>query len=151
MNETPLSRYPDILILAVKINHSVFVVVTETTIYIHNSDNMSMIHQIKSTPSNCVIALSPVQSKPWLAYPVSGDCGNVQLFDFHLRQNISVVKAHQNTIAAINFNSDCTMMATASNEGDFVMLLLIKHNKFVIKDFAPFSVFVKLVVYNVQN
>ena len=125
----------------------------ETTIYIHGSDDMSVIHHIENTPPNPggVIALSQVQSKPWLAYPVSGDCGNVQLFDFHLRQNISVVKAHQNTIAAINFNSDCTMMATASNEGDFVMLLLIKHNKFVIKDFAPFSVFVKLVVYNVQN
>ena len=107
-------------------NRSVFVVVMETTISIHGSDNMSVKHLIRNTPPNPdgVVALSPVQGKPWLAYPVSRDSGDVQLFDFDLLRNGSVVQAHQNKIAAINFNSTCSMMATASNKGEFVMLRL---------------------------
>ena len=93
----------------------------ETNIYVHNSEDMSVKHHIDNVPPNPhgVVALSPVESKPWLAYPVSGDRGEVQLFDFDLLRNGSVVQAHQNTIAAVNFNSDGSMIASASKFGEF--------------------------------
>ena len=114
----------------------------ETCIFIHNSEDMSVKHHIDNVPPNPhgIAALSPVDGKPWLAYPVSGDRGEVQLFDFDLLRNGSVVQAHQNTIAAVNFNSDCSMIASASKFGEFsVKLYSVK-----IETFLCFSYFVML-------
>ena len=101
-------------------NRQVFVVVMETTISIHNSGDMALKHLIKGTPRNPdgTVALSNDKNKPYLAYPVSSESGEVQLFDYDLLRNGAVVQAHQNKIAAISFDSSCSMMATASNKGN---------------------------------
>jgi len=122
--------YPN-TVLAVKMNRQVFVVVMETTISIHGSNDMALKHLIKGTPRNPdgIIALSADKNKPRLAYPVSADSGEVQLFDYDLLRNGAVVRAHQNKIAAISFDSTCSMMATASNKGTIIRVFDVSANQ----------------------
>lgn len=115
------TSYPN-TILAVKMNRSVFVVLLEQSIHIHCSKSMSTRHIIHDTPHNPkgLSALSSNEDLPWLAYPVSPESGDIQLFDFVQFRNGPVIRAHASPVAEMSFNPAGSLLATASNKGTLI-------------------------------
>lgn len=109
-------------ILAVKLNRLRLVVLLEDSLYIHNIQDMKILHTIRDTPSNArgVCALSSNSDNAFLAYPGSPHSGEIQIFDVANLKAVSVVHAHNNPIVAMSFNREGTKLATASDKGTVI-------------------------------
>jgi len=101
-------------------NREVFIVVLEKSIHIHSSKDMKVLHVINDAPCNGILALSSLEDKSWLAYPCSHDNGMIQLFDTKHQKNGLIINAHNNLIAAICFDRNTTLLATASHKGTVI-------------------------------
>lgn len=117
-------RCYDNSILAVKLNRKRIIVLLEETIYIHDaaSDNfMQDLYRINQTTPNLnrLCALSPANASVF-AYPGSNSTGEVIIYDtLNLRYKIAI-NAHDNPLAALAFNFDGEMLATASEKGTII-------------------------------
>ncbi|KAF5399950.1 WD repeat domain phosphoinositide-interacting protein 2 [Paragonimus heterotremus] len=119
-------RY-SLTILAVKMNHQRLVVCVEDGIFIHNIRDMQMLHRVEETPPNRngVIALSSAEGNCYLAYPGSHRVGMVYIFDAMNFQNVTSIAAHDGLLAALAFNSNATLLATASEKGTVIRVFSI--------------------------
>ncbi|CAL8108649.1 unnamed protein product [Calicophoron daubneyi] len=114
-------------ILAVKMNHQRLVVCVEDGIFIHNIRDMQMLHKIEETPPNRngVLALSACEENCYLAYPGSHRVGTVFIFDAISFQNVTSIAAHDGLLAALAFNANATLLATASEKGTVIRVFSI--------------------------
>ncbi|XP_021944588.1 WD repeat domain phosphoinositide-interacting protein 2 isoform X2 [Folsomia candida] len=109
-------------ILGVRLNRARLVVCLENMLYIHNIRDMKILHTIRDTPLNekGILALSINADNSFLAYPGSSSTGQVQVFDaFNLQAKI-VIHAHASSLAALAFNLNGTLLATASSKGTVI-------------------------------
>lgn len=64
-----------------------------------------------------------------LAFPVSNDCGELQLYDAeHLRVKIKI-KAHDSALSAFNFSPNGQLLATASEKGTVIRVFCVKNGQ----------------------
>ncbi|XP_064462855.1 WD repeat domain phosphoinositide-interacting protein 2-like isoform X2 [Ornithodoros turicata] len=109
-------------ILAVRLNRCRLVVCLEESLYIHNIRDMKVLHTIRDTPPNPrgLCALSVSNDNCYLAYPGSSTIGEVQIFDAANLQAKMMIPAHNSPLAALAFNTNGTLIATASEKGTVI-------------------------------
>uniref|UniRef100_A0A1I7XM42 WD repeat domain phosphoinositide-interacting protein 2 n=1 Tax=Heterorhabditis bacteriophora TaxID=37862 RepID=A0A1I7XM42_HETBA len=108
-------------ILNVKLNRDRVVVCLEDCIHIYNLKDMKLMHTILDTPLNRLglIDLSPAGSS-LIAYPGSADTGSVHIFDSVNLSAVNTFAAHDGPLACLKYDSDGTMIATASTKGTVI-------------------------------
>jgi len=118
--------YPN-TILAVRLNRVRLLVVLEESLYIHNIRDMKVLHTIRDTPPNPngLCALSDNSDNCYLAYPGSSQIGEVQIFDGVNLRAVSMIPAHDTPVAALAFNPNATLLATASEKGTVIRVFSI--------------------------
>ncbi|XP_034136823.1 WD repeat domain phosphoinositide-interacting protein 2 isoform X2 [Drosophila guanche] len=109
-------------ILAVKLNRERLIVCLEESLYIHNIQDMKVVHTIRDTPCNPLglCALSSSSEHCYLAYPGSVTSGEVQIFDAINLHAKTMIPAHDTPLAAIAFSPSGTEIATASERGTVI-------------------------------
>ena len=131
-------------ILAIRMNRKRLVVVLEDQVYMYDIQNMKLLYTIETSPNPAAIcALSPSAENCYLAYPlpqkaasapahvppnsthISPTSGEVLLFDAVKLEAINVVEAHKSPLSCIIFNSEGTIMATASDKGTIIRVFSI--------------------------
>lgn len=104
-------------ILATKMNRKRLVVVLEEKLSIYDIATMTLVHTIDTIPnSTAVCALSNDQDNCYLAYPTNVENGEIAVFDAVSLQHVCAIQAHKSAISSIAFNSDSTLLATASDK-----------------------------------
>lgn len=118
--------YPN-TILAVRLNRMRLLVVLEESLYIHNIRDMKVLHTIRDTPSNMsgLCALSDNSDNCYIAYPGNNQIGEVQIFDGINLRAVTMIAAHDAPIAALTFNTNATLLATASEKGTVIRVFSI--------------------------
>ena len=91
-------------------------------LHIHNIRDMKILHTIRDTPQNPngLLALSVNADHSYLAYPGSSGTGQVQVFDAYNLQAKTEIHAHNSALAALAFNTDGNLLATASEKGTVI-------------------------------
>ncbi|XP_031416477.1 WD repeat domain phosphoinositide-interacting protein 1 isoform X2 [Clupea harengus] len=114
-------------ILAVKLNRQRLVVCLEESIYIHNIKDMKLLKSLLNTPLNRtgLCALSVNHSNSYLAYPGSTSIGEIAVYDTNSLSNIIEIPAHDSPLAAMSFNIQGTMLASASEKGTVIRVFSI--------------------------
>ncbi|XP_017011906.3 WD repeat domain phosphoinositide-interacting protein 2 isoform X4 [Drosophila takahashii] len=109
-------------ILAVKLNRERLIVCLEESLYIHNIQDMKVVHTIRDTPCNPqgLCALSSSSEHCYLAYPGSVTAGEVQIFDAINLHAKTMIPAHDTPLAALAFSPSGTEIATASERGTVI-------------------------------
>lgn len=120
-------------ILAVKFNRSRIVVLLENNIHIYEMNRMKVLHTIRDTPSNvkgiCALSANSDRSFGLLAYPGSQHIGEIQIFDVIHLKAVTTIQAHNNPLAAMAFNKDATLIATASDKGTVIRVFSVHDGK----------------------
>ncbi|XP_070495542.1 WD repeat domain phosphoinositide-interacting protein 1-like isoform X1 [Chironomus tepperi] len=124
-------KYPK-NILSVKMNRSRLVVGLKDSVYIHNIRDMRLLHAIKQLPDNPT-GLITLSLNSHLAYPCSKDCGNIQIYDAGNLQHRIIIEAHSSPVAAMNFSSTGTLLATASQKGTVIRVFCTKNGQRVME------------------
>lgn len=110
-------------ILSVKLNRKRLIICLEDQIYIHSlRDDLDLKWVIRNIPCNPngLFALSPQEDRSYIAYPASHGSGEVQIFDAVELKNRILIPAHDNPLAALSFNQQGTMLASASEKGTVI-------------------------------
>ncbi|PAV67878.1 hypothetical protein WR25_24128 [Diploscapter pachys] len=109
-------------ILNVKVNKERVVVCLEDSIFIYNLKDMKQLHTIMDTPlnKNGLIDLSAAPQSALVAYPGSSEAGTLHIFDAINLCAVNTFIAHDGPLAALKFNPDGTMLATASKKGTVI-------------------------------
>lgn len=110
-------------ILSIKLNRRRMIVCLEDQLYIHSlGEDLDVKWVIKNIPANPngLFALSHPEERSYLAYPASQKSGEVQIFDTIELKNKILIPAHDNPIAALSFNHQGTMLASASEKGTVI-------------------------------
>lgn len=93
---------------------------------------MRLLHSIKNLPENptglCALSLNS-----HLAYPITKDIGNIQIFDAGNLQSRIVIEAHSSSIAAMGFSSTGSLLATASEKGTVIRVFCVKNAQRVVE------------------
>lgn len=113
-------------------NRSRLVVCLKDGIYIHNIRDMRLLHSIKNLPEN-PIGLISLSLNSHLAYPCSKDAGHIQVFDAGNLQERIVIEAHSSALAAFNFSSNGSLLATASVKGTIFRVFCTKNGQRVME------------------
>lgn len=113
-------------------NRSRLVVCLKDGIYIHNIRDMRLLHSIKQLPEN-PMGLMSLSLNSHLAYPCTKDAGNIQIFDAGNLQERIVIEAHSSSIAAMNFSSTGSLLATASQKGTVIRVFCTKNGQRVME------------------
>lgn len=119
--EISVKHFPN-TILSLKLNRKTFVVCLEESLHIHDIMIMTSLHTITNTPPNPsgLCSLSVNNAHGFLAYPGSSSVGDVQIFDVCTLQPKITISAHNSPLAALTFNEDGSMIATASIKGTVI-------------------------------
>ncbi|KAK0652097.1 WD40-repeat-containing domain protein [Cercophora newfieldiana] len=135
-------------VLAVRLNRKRLAVVLEEEIYLYDISNMSLLHNIHTSPNpNAICALSPSSENCFIAYPypkaredqgaarpahapplsayVPPTSGEVLVFDTVTLKAVNVIEAHRSPLSFTAMNSDGTMLATASETGTIIRVFTI--------------------------
>lgn len=103
-------------ILSVRLNRNRLAVCLRDSIYVHNIRDMKLINSIRHTAQNdnglCSLSLMS-----HLAFPVSNDSGELQIYDAADLQMKIKIKAHDSPLSAFNFSPNGKLLATASEKG----------------------------------
>lgn len=113
-------------------NRSRLVVCLKDSIYIHNIRDMRLLHSIKNLPENSS-GLCSLSLNCHLAYPISNEVGNLQIFDAGSMKARLVVEAHSSKVAAMNFSSTGILLATASEKGTVIRVFCVKNAQRVME------------------
>lgn len=115
-----------------KLNRSRLIVCLKDSLYIHNIRDMRLLHSIKDLPENehGLVALS---LNSIVAYPISKDNGNVQIFDAGNLQKKLIVEAHDSVLSALSFSSNGLLLATASTKGTVIRVFCVKNGQRVVE------------------
>lgn len=113
-------------------NRSRLVVSLKDSIYIHNIRDMRLLHSIKNLPENST-GLCSLSLNCHLAYPISNEAGNLQIFDAGSMKARLIIEAHSSKVAAMNFSSTGVLLATASEKGTVIRVFCVKNAQRVME------------------
>ena len=115
-------------ILAVRMNRNHLIAVLDSNIHVFELGTMNNTHTL-AAPMNCGLIdlthnIKEDDKRSIIAFKgLQG--GDVMLFDCNTLRVISHVKAHKTPISALSFNSDATLLATASAKGTVIRVFAI--------------------------
>lgn len=134
-------------VLAVRLNRKRLVIILEDQIYLYDIQTMKLLHTIETSPNPMAIcALSPSSDNAYLAFPlpqktsaaaaapahappnsthVAPTTGEVLLFDAVKLEAVNVLEAHRSPLSCMAFNTEGTLMATASDKGTIIRVFSI--------------------------
>lgn len=113
-------------------NRSRLIVCLKDSIYVHNIRDMRLLHSIKNLPENPT-GLCSLSLNCHLAYPISNEVGNVQIFDAGSMKPRLIIEAHSSKVAAMNFSSTGVLLATASEKGTVIRVFCVKNAQRVME------------------
>lgn len=113
-------------------NRSRLIVALKDAIFIHNIRDMRLLNSIKELPENPMGIIS-LSLNSHLAYPCSKDRGNIQVYDAGNLQERIVIEAHSSSIAAMNFSSTGSLIATASQKGTVIRVFCTRNGQRVME------------------
>lgn len=94
---------------------------------------MKVLHSIRDTPSNvkgvCALSSNSDGSFGLLAYPGNQYNGEIQIFDVINLKAVTTIEAHNNPLAAMAFNKDATLIATASDIGTVIRVFSVQDGR----------------------
>jgi autophagy-related protein 18 len=108
-------------ILGVHLNRLTLVVIIATGLYIYDTPTMNLRHEIVNTENPLGIAALSRINNNFLAYP-SNTVGEAHIYDTTYMRHIGLIYAHNSSLAHLEFNSDGTMLATASEKGTVIRI-----------------------------
>lgn len=114
-------------VLSVQLNRVRLVVGLESKLHVFDLKTMRMLHSLDTPPNPTgTFALSPSSQHCFLAFPSSAENkGDVVIYDaMNLRVSLAI-RAHTTPVRCMAFNSDGTLLATASGKGTVVRLFAI--------------------------
>jgi len=76
-----------------------------------------------------VCALSPDPERSYLAYPTNHHNGELAIFDTIGLQQVCMIQAHKSPISLVSFNSDATLLATASEKGTIIRVFNVPESE----------------------
>lgn len=114
-------------VMAIKMNRNHLIVCLEESITIHCIRDLKIEHQIRDVPENKrgVIDVTS-DGAPFIAYPGAAETGRVSLFDLTKMAPSSTFSAHTSPLAALSFNSDGKLLATASTKGTVIRVFNVQ-------------------------
>jgi autophagy-related protein 18 len=114
------------MILKVRMNRKRLVVVLDTKVHIFDLSNVQLL-QTMDTVSNPkgLSALSSEDSRGYVAYPSSTTTGEVMLYDAQNLYSVGVIQAHKSPLGCLAFNTQGTMLATASEKGTVIRVFSV--------------------------
>lgn len=86
------------------------------SIYVHNIRDMRLMNSIRHIAPNDS-GLCSLSLMSHLAFPISTDYGELQVYDAENMQVKIKIKAHDSPLSAFNFSPNGTLLATASEKG----------------------------------
>lgn len=126
-------------LLAIRMNRKRLIAVLEQAIYIYDIANMKLLQTLDTTANAMAIcALAPNSEQCYIAFPaLAGNApssapahapgvsaatltGNLMIYDTLQLQPVGTIEAHKSAVAAAAFNSDGTLLATASDKGTII-------------------------------
>lgn len=111
-----------------RLNRSRLVVCLHDSIYVHNIRDMRLMNSIRHIAPNDS-GLCSLSLMSHLAFPVSNECGELQLYDAeNLRIKIKI-KAHDSPLSAFNFSPNGSLLATASEKGTVIRVFCVKNGQ----------------------
>ena len=113
-------------------NRSRLIVALKDAIFIHNIRDMRLLNSIKELPDNPMGIIS-LSLNSHLAYPCAKDRGNIQVYDAGNLQERIIIEAHSSSIAAMNFSSTGSLIATASQKGTVIRVFCTKNGQRVME------------------
>ncbi|XP_031623597.1 WD repeat domain phosphoinositide-interacting protein 2 isoform X2 [Contarinia nasturtii] len=120
-------RYPS-AILSVRLNRNRLVVCLRDSIYVHNIRDMRLMNSIRHiAPNDSGLCSLSLQSH--LAFPVSNECGELQLYDAENMRVKIKIKAHDSPLSAFNFSPNGQLLATASEKGTVIRVFCVKNGQ----------------------
>lgn len=126
-------------IVKVLMNRKRVVVALEDQIYIYDIQNMRLLHTLETSMNpKGIVSLSTSRDSNVLVYPsgppakhvidpttLHNETGDVTVFDLDSCAPLNVVKAHRNSLALAQLNSDGTLLATVSEKGTLIRIFSI--------------------------
>lgn len=98
------------------------------SIYVHNIRDMRLMNSIRHIAPNDS-GLCSLSLMSHLAFPISNECGELQLYDAeNLRIKIKI-KAHDSPLSAFNFSPNGQLLATASEKGTVIRVFCVKNGQ----------------------
>lgn len=128
-------------------NRSRLIVALKDAIFIHNIRDMRLLNSIKELPDNPMGIIS-LSLNSHLAYPCAKDRGNIQVYDAGNLQERIIIEAHSSSIAAMNFSSTGSLIATASQKGTVIRVFCTKNGQRVMEFRRGVKRYVQIVSLN---
>lgn len=137
-------------ILSVKLNRSRLIICLSTSIYIHGIRDMKLLHSIRHIAPN-VLGLCTLSLHSHLAFPISANTGELQIYDAANLKAKQKIHAHQSPLAAIDFSSNGMLVATASEKGTVIRVFCVKNGQKVHEFRRGVKRYVRIASLNFSN
>ncbi|KAF1328637.1 Autophagy-related protein, partial [Globisporangium splendens] len=116
-------------VLAVRMNRQRLVAVLERKIYIFDINSMKILETLDTSPNpNALCVLSP-HDNGHLAFPSGASPGEIVLYDANNLSVLNAFQAHRAAPVAMAFNSQGTLLATASETGTLIRVFGVPGGK----------------------
>uniref|UniRef100_A0A1A9W2V6 Anaphase-promoting complex subunit 4 WD40 domain-containing protein n=1 Tax=Glossina brevipalpis TaxID=37001 RepID=A0A1A9W2V6_9MUSC len=115
-------------ILCIRMNRCRLVVCLAKDIHIHDIRNMKVLNSIKNIPPN-ELGLCSLSLNSHLAFPISTTTGELRIFNVNKMKTGLIIKAHDSVLSALNFSSNGSLLATASERGTVIRVFCVKNGQ----------------------
>uniref|UniRef100_A0A8R1DQ81 WD_REPEATS_REGION domain-containing protein n=1 Tax=Caenorhabditis japonica TaxID=281687 RepID=A0A8R1DQ81_CAEJA len=114
-------------VLAVEVNMERMIVCIEHAVFICNLQKFELIHTIHGTEQNLagVVDLSQNTGTAMIAYPENSEYGIVGIYNAISYTAMPSIVAHNTKLACVKFNSQASLLATASTKGTVIRVFSV--------------------------
>ncbi|KAM7542111.1 hypothetical protein Aperf_G00000012638 [Anoplocephala perfoliata] len=114
-------------VLYVNMAYNQLIIGLEKTICIYDPKARKTVYAIENVPQNYngLIALSFDPARRYIAYPESAVSGDVKIFNIDSKKDVRSIRAFNENLVALSFNSSATFLATASEVGTLIRIFSV--------------------------
>ncbi|GAB9462722.1 hypothetical protein Gpo141_00000208 [Globisporangium polare] len=116
-------------VLAVRMNRQRLVAVLERKIYIFDINSMKILETLDTSPNPSALCVLSPHDNGHLAFPSGASPGEIVLYDANNLSVLNAFQAHRGAPVAMAFNSQGTLLATASETGTIIRVFGVPGGK----------------------
>ncbi|TMW64921.1 hypothetical protein Poli38472_009088 [Pythium oligandrum] len=116
-------------VLAVRMNRQRLVAVLERKIYIFDINSMKILETLDTSPNPKALCVLSPHDNGHLAFPSGASPGEIVLYDANNLSVLNAFQAHRSAPVAMAFNSQGTLLATASETGTLIRVFGVPGGK----------------------
>ncbi|CAH0481055.1 unnamed protein product [Peronospora belbahrii] len=116
-------------VLAVRMNRQRLVAVLERKIYIFDISTMKILETLDTSPNPKALCVLSPHDNGHLAFPSGASPGEIVLYDANNLGVLNAFQAHRTAPVAMAFNSQGTLLATASESGTLIRVFAVPSGK----------------------